>query len=88
MIKKSEGILLGPLHSRAQFVNDLSPFSSNLKPNARILGVIFHPDLNLDKHVKKVIQSGFYHQINIAKIKYFLYIFDLKIVVHASVPSL
>ena len=84
---KSEVLIFGPPLERAKLGQHLGSLTSNLRPSVRNLGVILDPDLNLEAHVKKVIQLSFYHLRNIVKIKSFLSTSDLTKVIHAFIYS-
>ena len=84
---KSEVLVFGPPSARSQIESYLGPLRPNLKPTVKNLGVTFDPDLTLQLHVKKTIQTSFYHLRNIAKIKPFLTPSDLSKVVHAFIFS-
>ena len=85
---KSEIILFSPPNTDTSLItNSLGPLSSNIKPAARNLGVIFDLDLTFDKHIKTVVQSCYLQLRTISKIKPILSHSDLEKVIHAFIFS-
>lgn len=53
----------------------------------RNLEVVFDSELKMDKQVNSVMKAGYFHLRNIAKIKQFLSLADLKQVIQAFIMS-
>ena len=84
---KCELLLLFPPKDTTLINNNLGPLLPNSQPTVRNLGVVLDPNLSLETHVRKVVQTSFYHLRNIVKIKSFLSTPDLKKVIHAFIYS-
>jgi len=65
----------------------LGSLSKNLQPYVKNLGVHFDPSLHFDKQVNTVVKSSFFHLRSVVKVKHFLSLKDLEIVIHALVSS-
>ena len=66
---KTEVIVFGAKDKRLKVTTKLQ--SINLKPTnqAKNLGVVMDSDLNLDRHIKAITKSAYYHLINISRLK-------------------
>ena len=84
---KSEILLFGPPDSISQIQSDLGNLSCLVKPHAKNLGVLFDTEFKLDRQVNSVVKSSFFHLRSIAKIKPFLSLHNLEIVIHALITS-
>ena len=84
---KSEIMLFGPPNAVKILTNNLGNLSSLIKPSVKNLGVIFDPQLNLDRQINAVVKSCFFHLRMIAKIKPVLSRPDLERVIHATISS-
>ena len=84
---KCEVLLLNTPQDTTLINNNLGPLLINSQPTVRNLGVVLDPNLSLESHVRKVVQTSFYHLRNIVKIKSFLSTPDLTKVIHAFIHS-
>lgn len=84
---KTEVLIFGLTDTYAAVTTALGPLSSHLKSHVKNLGVIFDSGFRFDKQINSVVSSSFFHLRSIAKLKSFLSIKDLQILVHASISS-
>ena len=84
---KSEIVLFGRPDSISQIRNDLGNLSCFVKPHSKNLGVLFDSDFKFDKQINAVVKSCFFHLRSISKIKPFLSVHDLEVVIHALLIS-
>ncbi len=65
----------------------LGTWTTNVQSQIRNLGVIFDSALMFDHQIKCVVKSCFFQLRTIAKMKSFLSVADLEIVIHAFISS-
>ena len=72
-----------PQLDHIQVGNELIPFSTS----ATNLGVIFDETLTFEEHVKKICRSSFFHLRNISRIRKYLTMSSVEVLIHAFVSS-
>ncbi len=60
---KTEILIIAQDSANSQIPNSLSSLSHSITQHCRNLGVIFYQNLSLDKHIKSMVQSYFYHHL-------------------------
>ena len=84
---KTEIILFTPTNNISHYQQALCPLSTNIKPTARNLGVLFDTELTFIPHINKLVQSCFYQLRSVSRIKHMLTPPDLEKVIHAFIFS-
>ena len=65
----------------------IGSLKTNAHSSIRNLGVIFDSAMHLDKHIKLVTRSCFFHLSNIAKLRSMVSYNELEMIIHAFVSS-
>lgn len=68
-------------------VSHLGALKNYVRPHLKNLGVVFDQSLHLDKHVKSLTRTCFYHLRNIAKLRFIISRTELEMAVHAFISS-
>ena len=84
---KTEVIVFGAKEKRSQVTTELQSIHLKTTNQARNLGVVMDSDLNLEKHIKAITKSAYYHLKNISRIKDLMSQQDLEKLVHAFIFS-
>uniref|UniRef100_A0A3B4FPC0 Reverse transcriptase domain-containing protein n=1 Tax=Pundamilia nyererei TaxID=303518 RepID=A0A3B4FPC0_9CICH len=84
---KTEVIVFGAKEKRLQVTRELQSIHLKTTNQARNLGVVMDADLNLEKHIKTITKSAYYHLKNISRIKDLMSQQDLEKLVHAFIFS-
>ena len=84
---KTEVLIIGSESITETVQQCIGPLAVNVKQASQNLGVLFDRHMNFECHIKKVVQSCFFHLRNIAKIKAILSFQDLEKIIHAFVSS-
>jgi hypothetical protein len=74
-LDKTEMLVLGPKKQRDLLLNltiNLDGFTVVSNKTVKDLSVTLDPELSIDKHIKTVSRTAFFHIHNIAKIRNFL----------------
>lgn len=74
---KTQMVIFRNSNMRNHFDDYLHDFSSNIKPSAWNLGVLFDSELAFEEQVKRLVQSCLYQLRNISKLKSFFISFWL-----------
>uniref|UniRef100_A0A3P9D2F8 Reverse transcriptase domain-containing protein n=1 Tax=Maylandia zebra TaxID=106582 RepID=A0A3P9D2F8_9CICH len=84
---KTEVIVFGAKEKRLQVTRELQSIHLKTTNQARNVGVVMDADLNLEKHIKTITKSAYYHLKNISRIKDLMSQQDLEKLVHAFIFS-
>lgn len=72
---KTESLIIGPEHILVNFLPPLGNLAQHVVPTVQKLGVIINHNLNLKSHVKKQVQSCFFHLRNTVSLELDLLLF-------------
>ena len=71
----------------SKVASHLGSYSSNVKANIKNLGVTFDPSMLLDKHIRLLTHTCFFHLRNLAKLRGVLSKAEMEMAIHAFISS-
>lgn len=84
---KTEVLIIASDNIASRVANHMGSLTGNIRPFLRNLGVFFDQSMHLDKHVKSLTRSCFFHLRNIAKLRSIVSHAELEMSVHAFISS-
>lgn len=84
---KTEVLIIAADNIASRVINLMGPLKGNVHSNIKNLGVTFDQSMQLDKHVKSMTRTCFFHLRNIAKLRSIISHAELEMSVHAFISS-